>query len=444
MMLCSLVESCETFRTIVRFVLPLLQVLDTIICTMLDRLEQELERVRKIAAVAADLSVDTHRLNSALRDITSHMSWLFAAQADIAGELGGRSPLGDTQIAESARSSSRDVNALRQRATTMTKVAPLADALRDGTVTAGHLDVVTRVSKQLNTDQERDRLFQKAGELTELAETSTVSEFTRRLKREANQIQADDGMERLERQQRRTRLRTWVDSEGMWCFDGRFDPVTGVKLDNRLRAAVNTLFSESTPDTCPTDPMLKQAHLRALALSRLVCEPDTVGSKPGRPEYVVVINTDQSNGRGEPMTDLGLPVEVPYRVLTELAATGDAEVKPVVVRNGVVVHAPGQLDLGRSTRLASPAQRRALRAIYPTCAIPGCEVPFGYTKAHHITWWRNGGETDLNNLLPVCTHHHTLIHDHGWQVELSENRTLTITLPDGNVLSTGPPGKAAA
>ncbi|PIE34620.1 MAG: hypothetical protein CSA55_00530, partial [Ilumatobacter coccineus] len=121
---------------------------------MLDRLEQELERVRKIAAVAADLSVDTHRLNSALRDITSHMSWLFAAQADIAGELGGRSPLGDTQIAESTRSSSRDVNALRQRATTMTKVTPLADALRDGTVTTGHLDVVTRVSKQLNTDDE--------------------------------------------------------------------------------------------------------------------------------------------------------------------------------------------------------------------------------------------------------------------------------------------------
>ncbi len=411
---------------------------------MLDRLEQELERVRKIAAAVADLSVDTHQLNSALRDITAHLSWLFAAQADIAGEIDERSPLGDTQIADATRGSQREVNALCQRATTMTKVTPLADALRDGTVTAGHIDVVTRVSKQLNTDGERDRLFEKAGELAEVAEASTVPEFHRRLKREANQIQADDGMKRLERQQRRTRLQTWVDSEGMWCFDGRFDPVTGLKLDNRLRAAVNTLFSESTPDTCPTDPVDKQRHLRALALSRLVCEPTTVGSKPGRPEFIAVINADQSNGRGEPVTDLGLPIEVPYQVLAELAAAGDADIKPVVIRNGVVIHAPGQLDLGRSTRLASPAQRRALRAMYPTCAIPGCEVPFRYTKAHHITWWRHGGTTDLNNLLPVCNHHHTMIHDGGWQVKLNEDRVLTITLPNGNVLSTGPPGWAAA
>ncbi len=71
-------------------------------------------------------------------------------------------------------------------------------------------------------------------------------------------------------------------------------------------------------------------------------------------------------------------------------------------------------------------------------------MPYRYTKAHHVTWWRNGGETNLNNLLPVCTHHHTMIHDGGWHVELDKNRTLTITLPDGNVLSTGPPGRVAA
>ncbi|PIE32504.1 MAG: HNH endonuclease [Ilumatobacter coccineus] len=406
--------------------------------------DRVLDEVQQISATLADEDADRVQLTRGFVDITKVRSWLAAAEAEFATRMSRLSPTPEHDIADATRGSTRDVTTIRHRATTLGNVQPLADALSDGAVTTGHIDVVTRVSKQLDTDQERSRLFEKASQLTKVAEVSSVEAFHRRLKREAQRIQADDGMDRLERQQRNTRLRTWVDADGMWRFDGRFDPVTGVKLDNRLSAAVNTLFAESVPKTCPSDSVNKQHHLRALALARLVCEPDTVGSKPGRPEFIAVINADQPNGRGEPVTDLGIPVEVPYRVLAELAGDGDAEVKPIVIRNGLVIHAPGRLDLGRSTRLASPAQRRALRAMYPTCAIPGCEVPFRYTKAHHVTWWRNGGETNLNNLLPVCSHHHTMIHDGGWQIELDKHRALTITLPDGNVLSTGPPGKAAA
>ena len=50
----------------------------------------------------------------------------------------------------------------------------------------------------------------------------------------------------------------------------------------------------------------------------------------------------------------------------------------VVVRNGVVLYAPGEPNLGRNTRLANRAQRSALRGLYRSCAIPG-------------------GTTDLNN-----------------------------------------------
>ena len=56
------------------------------------------------------------------------------------------------------------------------------------------------------------------------------------------------------------------------------------------------------------------------------------------------------------------PGRRPQRVLAELA--GDADVTAVVVRNGVVLHAPGELNLGRMTRLANRAQRRALRGLY--------------------------------------------------------------------------------
>jgi 5-methylcytosine-specific restriction endonuclease McrA len=111
----------------------------------------------------------------------------------------------------------------------------------------------------------------------------------------------------------------------------------------------------------------------------------------------------------------------------------------VVVRNGVVVHAPGQVDLGRSTRLANRSQRRVLRALYPTCAIPGCEARFEQCTIHHVRWWRHGGHTNLDNLVPLCSRHHHRVHDSGWDLTLDANRVLTIVRPDGTLMSTGPP-----
>ena len=127
-------------------------------------------------------------------------------------------------------------------------------------------------------------------------------------------------------------------------------------------------------------------------------------------------------------------------VLAELRAElTDPEVSAVVVRNGVVLHATGTLDLGRSTRLANRAQRRALRGLYSTCSIPGCSVAYDRCKLHHLVWWRNGGATDLHNLVPVCSKHHHDIHDRGWVLALGPNRELTVTMPDGTVRTTGPP-----
>jgi hypothetical protein len=135
-------------------------------------------------------------------------------------------------------------------------------------------------------------------------------------------------------------------------------------------------------------------------------------------------------------------VEVPHRVLRDLWARAD--VHAIVVRNGVVLHAPGQLQLGRSTRLANRAQRRALRALYRGCAMPGCSVRFDHTTIHHVHWWRRGGRTDLENLLPLCSRHHHLVHEGGWVLSIASDRSLTIRLPDGEVRAIGPPVRRAA
>ncbi len=144
---------------------------------------------------------------------------------------------------------------------------------------------------------------------------------------------------------------------------------------------------------------------------------------------------------GRPSLDWGVDVDLPREFLDELRPT--ATVHSIKVRNGVVVQAPGTLDLGRTTRLANQAQRRALRGVYATCAIPGCCVRYSRTKLHHVIWWRRGGRTDLENLLPLCEIHHQKVHHDGWLITLEANRELTLTLRDGQVMTTGPPKRGA-
>jgi hypothetical protein len=82
----------------------------------------------------------------------------------------------------------------------------------------------------------------------------------------------------------------------------------------------------------------------------------------------------------------------------------------------------------------------ALRAIYRTCSLPGCTVPVRMCEAHHVNKsWADAGPTDLDNLAPVCKHHHDLIHQRRWKLHMSADRSITATLPTGEVMSTGPP-----
>jgi hypothetical protein len=70
------------------------------------------------------------------------------------------------------------------------------------------------------------------------------------------------------------------------------------------------------------------------------------------------------------------------------------------------------LDLGRSRRLHTGAQRRALAVLHDTCAVAGCERPFAWCEIHHHRLsWSRGGATDLDNGLPLCGHHHRRAHD---------------------------------
>ena len=93
------------------------------------------------------------------------------------------------------------------------------------------------------------------------------------------------------------------------------------------------------------------------------------------------------------------------RTAERLACTGRVAVM-VTDADGEVLH------LGRSRRLASRAQRRALRLRDTTCTFPGCHQT-RHLDAHHITPWSVGGLTDIEGLALLCRRHHVLVHEGG-------------------------------
>ena len=393
------------------------------------------ERAEHITAVRRDASADGDQIQAGLVSVRQIQAWCDAQHAGLVAQLRAIDSFPEKRIADASKQSLGHATKSTERSATLEATPQLTEALTNGAITADHVDAVTRASKRLDGAQ-RHQLVTRADQLADVAKAASVEAFARRLDLEAKRLQEGDGTDRLERQQRNARARSWVDPDGMWNLSAKFDPLTGVRIASRIDTMIQTLFAEAVPQHCPDDPIEKQRYLAAQAVAQLLLLDDSDHARPGRSEYVAVIDAD-APGHDGPVAEFAIPVEIPARILAELA--GDADIHAVIVRNGVVLHAPGELDLGRTTRLANRAQRRALRALYQGCGIPGCTVAYDRCKLHHIIWWSNGGRTDLANLLPVCSHHHTKIHHDGWVVELGPHRELTLRLPDGSIHTTGPP-----
>jgi hypothetical protein len=70
------------------------------------------------------------------------------------------------------------------------------------------------------------------------------------------------------------------------------------------------------------------------------------------------------------------------------------------------------LDLGRTRRLFSPAQRKAMAIRDRHCQAHGCDIPAAWCEAHHAhNPWANHGRTDLADGLLLCSFHHHQAHN---------------------------------
>jgi hypothetical protein len=88
------------------------------------------------------------------------------------------------------------------------------------------------------------------------------------------------------------------------------------------------------------------------------------------------------------------------------------------------------LDVGRSRRTIPPQLDRARQVRDHGCRYPGCTRPHGWTQAHHVIHWKDGGATVLINIVSLCDYHHHVVHQPGWTATF-DGHTFAVYKPDG-------------
>jgi Domain of unknown function (DUF222)/HNH endonuclease len=132
-----------------------------------------------------------------------------------------------------------------------------------------------------------------------------------------------------------------------------------------------------------------------------------------------VLVTRHPSVHGDPYHDSGGP--------EGLAALLQAAVRRLPPALG---GAPSQpLEVGRTSRVVTPAQRSALAMRDGGCTFPDCDRPLAWCEAHHLWHWADGGPTDLDNLVLLCRAHHRAVHEEGWRLERGPEGRWTATPP---------------
>ena len=185
-------------------------------------------------------------------------------------------------------------------------------------------------------------------------------------------------------------------------------------------------------------------HLKTDALVGLITGARTTGHRVPDLTLLSDARTMRDGPHERTVCETGDGQPLPVETVRRLGC--DATITPVTLDDDAV-----PLTMGRTRRLATADQRRALRVMYRTCGFPGCQVRFEDCRIHHVTWWEHLGATNMENLLPLCERHHHHVHEGGWTLTLKPDRTITLRRPDGTLHHEGsttdeprpPPASAA-
>jgi hypothetical protein len=351
----------------------------------------------------------------------------------------GRAESPETALSGSGGRSRRDAAKAKGREQVTEAMPGFGDALESGAIAAGHLDAVADATKNL-TDEVREQFHTHHDDLLAAAAVHGVDDFERECRELARLLaataDADAEIDEMDRLRRLSRMRRCLDRDtGLKRTIIDLDPVRDEVLHRVLRAHLRALRHREPNSGRPLHELEVDALMAALAAAGsgdATASAAPLGLAPV-PEIGVFVSLEWLLGQ---ITDHGLCETydgIPVPIATVRKWCCDAEIIPYLLgTDGAVT------DMGRTARTVSREQRRRLRAMHRTCAHPQCDTSFEECRIHHVRFWTlHHGPTDIDNLLPLCQRHHTLVHEGGWTLTMTPDRVATWVRPDGTTQHVG-------
>jgi hypothetical protein len=339
---------------------------------------------------------------------------LLAASGDVADDAGARSA-GVWLAGESRAGTASGVRAQRL-AEALTRWPEVGRALGSGSINLAQAKVIVTALDELQPEVDVETTAKACAQLLADAGHFGPRELRvlgRRVLEVVAPEAADRQEERLllaeeERGRRETRL----------SFRPRGDGVTDVvarvpdHVADRLRVYLDAFTAPRRGHLSSSGDVGRQpiSRRRGLAFCALLEQLPAEGlpTHGGTATSVVVMIDWSSLRRGVGVADTSTGGRMSATEVRRLACTGG--LLPVVLGGAGEV-----LDLGRTRRLFSPAQRKAMAVRDRRCRAEGCDIPAAWCEAHHAADpWSKGGRTDLADGVLLCSFHHHRAHDVRW------------------------------
>ena len=345
---------------------------------------------------------------------------ILADADDVASELAGRDVAGWLQWATRCRG--EDARADLRLALALDRRYPaLGAALREGSANLAQARVVAKTLDDLPAEIPTEIVARAeetlVGHCAEFGPRQLAQVGRRIVEVVAPEI-ADaaeaKALTRLEENAHRaTRLSFHRVGDGTTRITGLLPDLAATRLATYLQAFTNPRQT-STPDRRPYPRRLGKAFVRFLE----AVDPQRLPAHGGDATTVVITMTHEALTQELATAGvIGADEKITAAQARRLAC--HAHLIPAVLDTDSQV-----LDLGRSTRLFTPAQRKALLIRDRECRAEGCDIPGTWTEAHHWIPWNHGGRTDLTNAVLLCSHHHHRAHDPTYEAD---------RLPNGDV-----------
>ena len=187
-----------------------------------------------------------------------------AIRAEAVAELCRREgeELAEAVLRKKALLSRRRARSEVETADELSKLPRTADGLRKGEISYDNARIIAGSSRRGEIDKTDE------GELADLAKTQAPDKFAGTVRKHEQERSEDDGLAKLEHQRARRFAKVSTDpDDGMTILYGRFDPITGARIETVLSRKMDELWREEDPRNRAT-PGQRMADALGLLLTR--------------------------------------------------------------------------------------------------------------------------------------------------------------------------------